>query len=132
MSKFTPLLTLLLFMGCQENASTNTAYPEKLIGVDLEYEYSGGNAYHVKIDEEGLSYRFLTGPKPNRWWGPFPYNHTTTDKNEELVSWFEKGYGDYVTLLINFDKKTLYGSAIIKGEIVHFEKARINRFGLPE
>jgi len=79
-----------------------------------------------------LELSLLTGPKPNRWWGPFPYNHTTTDNNEKLVSWFEKGYGDYVTLLINFDKKTLYGSAIIKGEIVHFEKTKIQRFGIPE
>jgi phenolic acid decarboxylase len=133
LTKLVVLFALLFQFGCQTNTSTqNRKYLEKLIGVDLEYQYSGGNAYHVKLEEEGLSYRFVSGPKPERWWGPFPYNHTTTEHGEQLVSWFEKGYGDYVTLLVNFDLEILYGSAIIKGEIVHFEKARIKSFHIPE
>ncbi|MEH6517337.1 MAG: hypothetical protein V7742_11670 [Halioglobus sp.] len=42
-----------------------------------------------------------------------------------FASWFEKGYGDYVTLLINFDSRLLYVSAILRGEEVHFHGARI-------
>lgn len=48
-----------------------------------------------------------------------------TNNNEHFVSWFEPGYGDYVTLLINFEDNTIYGSAIIKGEKIHFQKAEL-------
>jgi len=42
-----------------------------------------------------------------------------------LASWFEKDYGDYVTLLINFDEKILHGSALLRNEEVHFHSAHI-------
>ena len=45
-----------------------------------------------------------------------------------MVSWYEKGYGDHVTLLIDFNKKILYGSALIVTKdknILHFHGAKI-------
>lgn len=119
----------LMFISCQSTSNAeNLKLPDRLLGVTLNYSYTGGNSYAVKFEKEGLSYQYRTGGSPEKWWGKFKYNHLLTEENEHFVSWFEPGYGDYVTLLINFDKKVLYGSAIIKGKIVHFEKATIKTY----
>lgn len=109
------------------SAFTNELVNEtrKLDGVNISYKYTSGRAYDVKFESEGVSYRYLTGSKPKKWWGPFPYTAFEVQPNHFLVSWFEKGYGDYVTLLINFESNLLYGSAIIAGEEVHFHGANI-------
>ena len=96
-----------------------------LDGSEITYEYTSGRSYNVKFEPAGVSYRYLTGSKPDKWWGPFPYQAFEVRKNEYFASWFEAGYGDYVTLLINFDNRLLYGSAILEGEEVHFHGAHI-------
>lgn len=96
-----------------------------LDGVNISYKYTSTRSYHVKFEQQGVSYQYLTGSKPDKWWGPFPYKAFEVQPNLFLASWFEKNYGDYVTLLINFDNKLLYGSAIISGDEVHFHGAKI-------
>jgi len=96
-----------------------------LNGTDITYDYTSGKSYNVKFEEAGVSYRYLTGSKPEKWWGPFPYQAFQIEKNEYLASWFEEGYGDYVTLLINFNNNLLYGSAILSGKQVHFHGAKL-------
>jgi hypothetical protein len=96
-----------------------------LNGSDITYEYTSGRSYHVKFEEIGVSYRYLTGSKPGIWWGPFPYKGFEVSSNVFYISWFEKGYGDYVTLLINFNNNLLYGSAILAGKDIHFHGAKI-------
>jgi phenolic acid decarboxylase len=107
------------------NASELSLPTQKLNGTDITYNYTSGRSYNVKFEEVGLSYRYLTGSKPDKWWGPFPYQAFEVENNVYLSSWFEKGYGDYVTLLINFNKNLLYGSAILSGKTVHFHGAKI-------
>ncbi|QIZ78167.1 MoaF N-terminal domain-containing protein [Ferrimonas lipolytica] len=98
-----------------------------LDGVSITYKYTNDRAYNVRFEPQGLSYRYLTGSKPDKWWGPFPYTAFEVEPNQYLASWFEKDYGDYVTLLINFDNNLLYGSAIIAGAEVHFHGAKISQ-----
>lgn len=97
----------------------------ELNGMNITYLYSSGRSYNVKFEEAGLSYRYLTGSKPDAWWGPFPYQAIKIRQDVYFASWFEKGYGDYVTLLINFAKKKIFGSAILRGEEVHFHSAEL-------
>ena len=97
----------------------------KLNGTDITYKYTSGRSYNVKFEEVGVSYRYLTGSKPDKWWGPFPYQAFEVEDKVFLASWFEEGYGDYVTLLINFNNNLLYGSAILSGKTVHFHGANI-------
>ncbi|MEM7467866.1 MAG: phenolic acid decarboxylase [Pseudomonadota bacterium] len=97
----------------------------ELNGTKITYEYSSGRSYNVKFEEAGVSYRYLTGSKPDTWWGPFPYQAIRVEENLYFASWFEKGYGDYVTLLINFSERKLHGSAILRGEEVHFHSATL-------
>lgn len=96
-----------------------------LNSTNITYNYTSGRSYNVKFEEAGVSYRYLTGSKPNKWWGSFPYQAFEVESNVYYASWFEKDYGDYVTLLINFNNNLLYGSAILSGKTVHFHGANI-------
>ncbi|MFD1552993.1 hypothetical protein DNU06_11750 [Putridiphycobacter roseus] len=121
-------LTLLLLACGQNKTETHTKYPDKLIGMELNYSYSGGNEYVNRFSEEGLTYQFRSGSKPDKWWGPNPYNYMLSDGNEHIISWHEKGNGDFVTLIINLEKKTVIGSALVHGKKVHFQKAKLHYF----
>lgn len=96
-----------------------------LDGTAISYNYTSGRSYHVKFAPDGVSYQYLTGSKPEKWWGPFPYTAFEVADNTYLAAWFEEGYGEYVTLHINFNNNLLYGSAILQGETVHFHGAKI-------
>ena len=96
-----------------------------LHGTEITYHYSSGRQYNVKFEASGASYRYLSGSKPDAWWGPFPYQAIRIEPQVYFLSWFEKGYGDYVTLLVNFNRKSVHGSAILRGEEVHFHQATL-------
>ena len=124
MRKFITII-VSMFFSMQLNASELTPLTPELNGTDITYNYTSGRSYNVKFEESGVSYRYLTGSKPEKWWGPFPYQAFEVEKNVFFTSWFEEGYGDYVTLLINFNNNLLYGSAILSGKEVHFHGAKI-------
>jgi len=123
------LITILtiIFFSASLNAAEISSPTRELNGTDITYHYTSGRSYNVKFEEEGVSYRYLSGPKPEKWWGPFPYQAFQVEKKVYLASWFEEGYGDYVTLLINFNNDLLYGSAILSAKTVHFHGAKISK-----
>ena len=124
------LFTLILVI-CLTTCFAQDKLTFELNGFEMTYKYSGGNSYNVKFEKGNLSYRFLSGSKPEIWWGPFPYKATKTENDEYFLSWYEERFGDFVTLLLNPSEKSIWGSAlIIKGEksIFHFEKADISEF----
>ncbi len=114
-----------LFFAVLSGASELSLPTRDLNSTNITYHYTSGRSYNVKFEEEGVSYRYLSGSKPEAWWGPFPYQAFEVEDNVYLASWFEEGYGDYVTLLINFNNKLLYGSAILAGKTVHFHGAQL-------
>ena len=124
MKSLITLLAVILFSSSLFAAELSSP-TLKLNGTNITYNYTSGRSYIVKFEEKGVSYRYLTGSKPEKWWGPFPYKAFETSTNEFLASWFEKDFGDYVTLLVNFNNNLLYGSAIISGKTVHFHGANI-------
>jgi hypothetical protein len=72
----------------------------------------------------------LSGDAPEKWWGPFPYRAFRTKNGEYFLGWYEKGYGDQITQLVNLETKTLYGSGIIvrtDRTIEHFQSAKIEK-----
>lgn len=126
------ILTFFVYnLGGTAVSAKESEITQELNGTSITYEYTSGRSYNVKFEEAGISYRYLTGSKPNTWWGPFPYQAFKIEEQLFFASWFEKGYGDYVTLLINFEEKQLYGSAIIRGEEVHFHSAKIVKIKKP-
>lgn len=114
-----------LFFSIPAYSEIETDLTNALNGTEITYTYSEGMSFNVKFEEAGISYRNLAGSKPEKWWGPFPYKAVETENGEYLAAWFEEGYGDYITLLINFDTKTLFGSGTMPGKRFHFEKAEI-------
>lgn len=119
------LLLLILSSGIQ---AAELAKPTQTLNeTDITYNYTSGRSYNVRFTAAGVSYRYLSGSKPKKWWGPFPYQAFEIESNVYFASWFEKDYGDYVTLLINFNNNLLYGSAILSAEKVHFHGAKIIR-----
>ena len=123
---------LIIFLAISITACTGQdKITNELDGVNISYQYTGGNAYNVKFENGNISYRYLAGSKPEKWWGPFKYKAIKTENGEYFLSWFEEGYGDIVTLLLNPKKKTILGSAlIVKGEkkIFHFQQAKISEY----
>lgn len=130
MKSLITLLTLAFFIATLQ-ASELVSPTRQLNGTNITYNYTSGRSYNVKFEEAGVSYRYLTGSKPDAWWGPFPYEAFEIEKNVYMLSWFEAGYGDYVTLLVNFNNNVLYGSAILRGEEVHFHGAHIIKVERP-
>jgi len=124
------LFTSLIFIVFAQFGFAQNIFTDELDGTVMTYKYSGNNAYNVKLVDGNLSYRFLSGSKPEAWWGPFPYEAVKTENGEYMLAWYEESYGDYVTLLINIEGKYLYGSAIIVGKNgtkTHFQKAQISK-----
>lgn len=120
------IIFILLFFHINTLFADELVEPTlKMNGLNITYNYTSGRSYNVKFEKSGISYRYLSGSKPDKWWGPFPYKAFEVEENIFYASWFEKGYGDYVTLLINLNNKLLYGSAILSGETVHFHGAKI-------
>ena len=120
------ILTISAFTCFSQDKLTS-----ELDGTEITYQYSGGNQYHIKFQNGNISYQFLSGSKPGKWWGPFPYSATKTRASEYFLSWYEKGYGDHVTLLVNTANKSIWGSALIvkrDKHMLHFQKAKIKEF----
>jgi len=119
------IATSLLFNSANTFADELNAPTRSLDGTIITYDYTSGRSYNVKFEKAGVSYRYLTGSKPDVWWGPFPYTAFEVANNTFLAAWFEEGYGDYVTLHLNFNTNLIYGSAILQGETVHFHGAKL-------
>ncbi len=119
------ILLITSFIFSQENTTS------ELDGVEISYKYSGGNNYNIKFIDGKISYRFLTGSRPEKRWGPFAYKASKTENNKYFLSWYEESYEDFVTLLLNPTKKTLFGSALIVKKdknLLHFQKAVITEY----
>lgn len=122
MQKIVVLLLALLSLGA---TSGETELTDTLNGTRIAYIYSGGMAVDLKFEKTGASYRMLNLQTLGGWHGPFPYKALQKENGEYFVTWFEEASVDYVSLVINFERKGLYGSALIGGEHTHFEKAVI-------
>lgn len=62
--------------------------------------------------------------------GTFPFQAMKTKNGEYFLTWFEMGFGDSITQLVNLETKTLLGSGIIIKDhktIVHFDQAKIEK-----
>lgn len=121
------LLIIIIASSIITACQSEQVIPEKLIGIHMNYTYENDVEFAVKFTKEGMYYQYKNGGAPDKWWGPFKYNHLITEQGEHYAAWYEPGYGDYVTLLINFEDKVLYGSALLgKTQKTLFHKAIIH------
>lgn len=94
-------------------------------GKNIVYRYGNGHSYNLKCEGAGLSYRDLSGSEPDIWLGPFQYNSTEIESGVYFLAWHEESRGDYVTLLINFNKGQINSSAIVANKDTYFTHAHI-------
>lgn len=127
-----------LFLGwqvCIASSPISNELTHELDGVEITYAYQSGDRYQVRYTAQGVKYRYLSGEDPDEWWGPFPYKAFRVREEEYFLGWYEKGFGDQITHLVNLQSKTLYGSGIIvkkrpgKKDLVieHFQRADIKK-----
>lgn len=122
--------TLIVFLISFSAWASAPALTTELNGVEITYKYENGMAFNLKYTPKGILYRYLSGDAPNEWWGPFPYKAYKTENGEFFLGWYEKGFGDQITQLVNLEKKTLLGSGIIVKKdrtLEHFEAATIEK-----
>ena len=104
--------------------SNETQLTDKLNGTTLTYTYSGGWKFTIKYSSDGVSYTMHNYNTP--WSKLFPYKSIEVSKDVYFTSWFDTGRNDYVTHLIDLNKKHLYGSVLLDKKKIHFEQAIIN------
>lgn len=125
------IISVFTFLACS-TVQKDVDYPDKLEGLHIQYKYANDREYAVKLEEDALSYQYKSGVKPDKWWGKFPYHHAILDNKYHVIAWHEVDYDDYITLIINLEEKTLFGSGIIKGEEVHFQPAVISKMAFED
>ena len=86
------------------------AQAEELNGLEITYKLSNGQIYNIEFGEDELSYRFLSGNKPEKLWGLYSYKASQTTNGEHFIAWYEEGY--YATILVNQQSKSVHSSSI--------------------
>ncbi len=120
-SSFFAVLVLLLSFNLW--AKIETKLSDDLARTSITYEFSNGQVYNVKfLNDEELSYRFVSGSNPDRWWGRYQYQVQKVSEHEYFFAWYEEGY--YATVLLNRNTKEVFGSSIA-GENTYFLKGKI-------
>jgi len=117
------ILLLTPFMGLSSQISAQEL-SDGLNGTTITYTYTGGWKFTAKYTEDGVSYRMHN--YNTDWTKPYPYKAFLIDKNVYFTSWYDTGRDEYVTHLIDLNKKRLHGSVLLGKEKVHFESAEIN------
>ena len=66
MKRFIFILVIGIFSNIAD-ASELSSLKRELSGTEITYNYTSGRSYNVKFEEAGVSYRYLTGSKPEKW-----------------------------------------------------------------
>lgn len=91
---------------------------EPLNGITLHYKYTEpGWEFELSFyDNKLLYYRLLPGrdrpAEPTN--KDLPYHAKRIGKNMYMVNWHETNIKDFVTLVINFETSTVYGSGLLR------------------
>jgi hypothetical protein len=94
-----------------------------LDGVSLTYHYASGRQYDVSFSGGKVSWqRKDVAREPV---SGVPYVARKIADNLYLVNWGRRELVESITVLMDFDKRTLYTSALLEGNVPHFDLAKI-------
>lgn len=62
---------VIFFFPTTLNASEFSLLMLDLNSTNITYNYTSGHSYNVKFEEQGVTYRYLKGSKPEKLWGLF-------------------------------------------------------------
>lgn len=95
-----------------------------LKGLELTYHYASGRKYQVSFEEDTLSYLRLD-QKGREWEHGIPYISRKLDDNLYYLNWHRPEKVEFISIVLDFKKKTLYTSALLDGVDQHFDLANI-------
>lgn len=99
-----------------------------LDGTEIEYTYPDEGTVVVTFYEGLVKFNWIAGPSSGEKGGGHAYRARKVSDDEYFVNWYELDTHDFITLLINFETKKVYGSALLaKDESVIFDEAKIRR-----
>lgn len=93
----------------------NLGEPEHLLdGRSFNYQYQNQTAVHIEFKEGMVVYKWIKGPNAANPIRTFLYLSRRIDDGIYSVQWHEKELNNFITLIFNFNVKTVASSAIIK------------------
>lgn len=118
-----------LFFACIASISHGQNVQSHLLdGTEIEYTYPNEGTVIVTFHEGLLDFKWIAGPFSGEHGGGHVYRARKISNDEYLVNWYELDTHDFITLLINFANKKVYGSVLSgKDASVIFDEANIQR-----
>lgn len=96
----------------------------ELAGTQLSYEYTSGRRYQVRYGADTLAY--LRQDVPGREWVEgVPYVARKLGEGLYYLSWYRPERQEIVSIVLDFNARMLYTSALLEGSDRHFDEARI-------
>ena len=102
-----------------------------LDGTEIEYIYPDEGTVVVTFYDGLVKFKWITGPFSGESGRDFIYRARKVSDDEYFLNWHESDSQDFVSLLINFDTKKVYGSALLgyasEDVSIIFDEANIQR-----
>ncbi len=104
-----------------------TNLTDMLDGTTVGWEYEGGRAYELRLEDGMLTYRRTNGRESREWRSLVPYLAHEVGEGQFMVGWQETDFGNYVTLFIDLANSRVYSSALLGDyDWIHFQEAEIS------
>jgi hypothetical protein len=100
-----------------------------LDATSFEYFYEDGSGLTFALYDGKVKYEWIVGPRKGNKAADIPYQSRRIGDDLYMVNWHEKDKPDFVSLIVDLKKNTLYSSAILRygtgNEMIHFKEATL-------
>jgi phenolic acid decarboxylase len=116
----------------EDRVMTQDSSQHLLDGKIIDYTYDGGWRFRVRFYDGMAAYDFLgeEGEDVSNSNEDIPYQSRLIGKGRYHVAWHESNIGDFVSLIIDENEKTIYSAALLgygaSDSVFHFEHGVIN------
>ena len=138
--RFAIVIVLLSLLGAASTATSAAAADSRamyknaqhlLDGKRLVYYYRNGWGIDMEFNAGEVKYVWIAGPRKGFGNHNIPYQSRKIGDGLYFVNWLEAEKPDFVTLVFNFKKKTVYSSVITRfgteKQAVHFDSGNIQK-----
>lgn len=96
----------------------------ELAGTTLTYQYEGGRRYDVWIGADTIGWQRRDQPDREKVEG-VPYVARRIAEGVYLLNWHRPEHTEFITILFDFNSRSMYTSGLLEGRDRHFESGRI-------
>ena len=108
-------LALLLVMQNVQAQSDELGHSEQLLdGYAFNYQYQNQTAIHIEFEGDSLRYRWIKGLNKPKDEKKLFYYSRKIDNGIYLIQWHEIEQKNLITLVFNFNAKTVASSVIVR------------------